>query len=122
MKIRTGIIGASGYTGAELLRLLHVHPNLELAVATAESQAGKPVAELYPHLQAYGDLVLERTADAKDALEQCDLLFCGLPHGKAAQILADLPNKIIVDLGSDFRLKDPTEYDEWYGHSHPLPD
>jgi N-acetyl-gamma-glutamyl-phosphate reductase len=122
MKIPTGIIGASGYTGAELLRLIHLHPNLELKAATAESQAGKPVTELYPHLQAYSGVVLQSTAEAQEELNKCKLLFCGLPHGKAASILADLPNQLIVDLGSDFRLKNANDYDVWYSRPHPFPD
>ncbi len=122
MKIKTGIIGASGYTGAELLRLLHNHPNFEVLIATAESQAGKAISEVYPHLQAYKNQYFYSTSDVANKLTNCQVIFCGLPHGKAANILSSLDNEYIIDLGSDFRLKNPAHYDKWYSRSHPCPE
>lgn len=117
-----GIIGASGYTGAELLRLIAQHPGLDLAWATGDTQAGTPAAELYPHLAAaYPDLVF-RPYDPADA-DGLDLAFLCLPHGKSQEIVPDLAKRVrhIVDLGADFRLKDPAVYAKWYGEEHHAP-
>lgn len=116
-KIRAGILGASGYTGAELTRLLLRHPNVRIEALTAERQAGKPMAEVFPHLGRYGlpDLV------KIDALrwEKLDVVFCALPHGTTQEIVAGLPHHLkVVDLSADFRLSDPAEYATWYGHEH----
>jgi N-acetyl-gamma-glutamyl-phosphate reductase len=120
---RVGIVGASGFTGAELLRLLALHPQFELAVATAETQAGVGLAELYPSLgAAYG----RRRFDAFDpaALEGLDVVFLGLPHGASAPVVAQLDGRVkaIVDLSADFRLRDAALYDTWYGAAHPAPE
>ncbi|MDH3678712.1 MAG: N-acetyl-gamma-glutamyl-phosphate reductase [Acidimicrobiia bacterium] len=120
---RVGIVGASGYTGAELLRLLSCHPDFELAAATGDSQAGRPIAELYPSLAlAYGDRVFD--AYAPDALDGLDVVFCGLPHGVSMSVVPELKGTVghIVDLGSDFRLHDPGLYPEWYGAEHTCPE
>lgn len=120
---KVGIVGASGYTGAELLRLLAGHPDLEVAVATGDSQAGQPVAALYPSLVgAYGD----RTFDAYDpaAVDGLDLVFCALPHGASQAVVPELRDRVgaVVDLAADFRLADATLYPEWYGEAHTVPD
>ncbi len=120
---RVGIVGASGYTGAELLRLLTAHPAFELVVATGDSQAGTTIADLYPSLAlAYGD----RTFDAYDpaALYGLDVVFCGLPHGVSMGTVPDFKGKVghIVDMGSDFRLRDAALYPEWYGAEHTCPE
>ena len=117
-----GIIGASGYTGAELLRVLHGHPNLELVVATGDSKAGTPIADLYPHLAAaYGDRPFD--SYRPQIVEGLDLVFCGLPHGVSQTVIPDIRELVghVVDLGSDFRLHDASLYPEWYGadHLHP---
>lgn len=119
---KVGIIGASGYTGAELLRLLAGHPELEVAVATGASQAGTPVAELYPSLVgAYGD----RAFDAYDpeAVDGLDLVFCALPHGASQEVVPAVRGRVgaVVDLAADFRLRDPALYPEWYGEAHAEP-
>ncbi len=119
---RVGIVGASGYTGAELLRLLATHPNFELVVATGDSMAGKPLADLYPSLAAhYGDRVFD--AYSPEAVDGLDLVFCGLPHGVSMGVIPDIRGRVghIVDLGSDFRLHDKALYPTWYGaeHTHP---
>lgn len=119
---RVGVIGASGYTGAELLRLLHGHPALDVAVATGDSKAGTRLADLYPSLAAaYGD----RTFDAftPELVDGLDLVFCGLPHGVSQSVIPQIRGRVghIVDLGSDFRLHDKSLYPTWYGaeHEHP---
>jgi N-acetyl-gamma-glutamyl-phosphate reductase len=120
---RVGIVGASGYTGVELLRLLAAHPSFELEVATGDSQAGRPFAELYPSLAlAYGDRAFD--AYEPDALDGLDVVFCGLPHGVSMGVVPDLMGRVghIVDLGSDFRLHDPGLYPRWYGAEHTCPE
>lgn len=120
---RVGIVGASGYTGAELLRLLAGHPHFELVVATGDSKAGEPIADLYPHLAAaYG----ERTFDAfsPEIVDGLDIVFCGLPHGVSQSVIPDIKGRVghIVDLGSDFRLHDAGLYPTWYGAEHTCPE
>ena len=121
-KFSVGIIGASGYTGAETLRLLTQHPNLELKVATGDSMAGTRLADLYPSLAAaYGN----RTFDTFDeeGLDGLDLVFVGLPHGVSMGVVPGVRGRVghIVDLGSDFRLHDAALYPEWYGAEHTAP-
>ncbi len=120
---RVGIVGASGYTGAELLRLLAAHPEFELVVATGDSQAGNRLADLYPSLAlAYGD----RTFDAYDPeiLDGLDVVFCGLPHGVSMSVVPEFRHRVghVIDLGSDFRLHDPGLYPQWYGAEHTCPE
>src|SRR5581483_3895103 len=118
-----GIVGASGYTGAELLRLAAGHPDLHVEVATGDTLVGTPPIELYPSLAgAYGDLTFA-PYDAS-ALEGLDLVFCGLPHGASQKIVPDLRTRVkhVVDLAADFRLADPSVYAQWYGEAHEAPD
>ncbi|MDG2113393.1 MAG: N-acetyl-gamma-glutamyl-phosphate reductase, partial [Actinomycetota bacterium] len=120
---RVGIVGASGFTGAELLRLLAGHPQMEVVAATGDSQAGARVRDLYPSLAAvYGDLTY-RAYDAAD-FEGLDAVFLGLPHMASQPVVADLYKRVgcILDLGSDFRLKDPALYPQWYGAEHSMPE
>lgn len=117
-----GIIGASGYTGAELLRLLHGHPGLDLRWATGDSQAGTRAATLYPNLAtAYPDLVF--SSYEPEAVDGCDLVFLCLPHGKSQELMVDLMKRVphIVDLGADFRLNDAETYARWYHEEHTQP-
>lgn len=121
--IDVGIIGASGYTGAELLRLCHSHPELHVRFATGDTQAGTAVAELYPSLAAaYPDLVF-RAYDPAD-LDGVDLVFCGLPHGASQALMPTLREQVrwVVDLAADFRLQDASLYPTWYGEPHAAPD
>lgn len=122
MGIRTGIAGASGYTGAELLRLIEAHPEFEVAWVGASSSAGDDVGRHAPGLFALGNLVLSDVAAGIPG--DLDLLFVALPSGEAAAILDELnvQPKWIVDLGADFRHKDPETYKTWYGVDHPTPD
>jgi N-acetyl-gamma-glutamyl-phosphate reductase len=119
----TGVFGASGYAGAELLRLAAGHPDLKVVLATAESQAGTRAADLYPSLAAaYGDMVF---ADNDPALaDGLDVVFLALPHGASQHLLPDLAKRVgvIVDLAADFRLKDPALYPVWYGEEHHQPE
>jgi len=118
-----GIVGASGFTGAELLRLCAQHPHLEVRLATGDTQAGSRVADLYPSLAGgYPDLVFEKyDADACDGL---DLVFLGLPHGASQDVVPELGGRVgrIVDLAADFRLRDPGLYPRWYGEEHTHPE
>lgn len=124
MRTRVGIIGASGFTGAELLRLIAGHPDLELVVATGDSQAGTRVADLYPSLAtAYPDLAFVPASPSLADDHQLDLVFLGLPHGTSQEIVPGLlaDGRLVVDLGADFRLKDATLYPTWYHAEHTAP-
>ena len=121
--VKVGVFGASGYTGAELLRLCASHPDLDVALATADSQAGVKAADLYPSLAAaYPGLVFAEADPA--AAEGLDLVFLALPHGASQHLVADLRKRVphIVDLAADFRLKDASLYPTWYGEEHTAPE
>lgn len=121
--IDVGIIGASGYTGAELLRLGAGHPDLRVVFATGDSQAGTALAELYPSLAAaYPGLVFDTFDPA--LLDRVDLVFCGLPHGASQALMPLLREKVrwVVDLAADFRLQDAELYPTWYGEAHAAPE
>ncbi|MCI0344107.1 MAG: N-acetyl-gamma-glutamyl-phosphate reductase, partial [Chloroflexi bacterium] len=122
MPFRVGVVGASGYTGAELLRLLASHPGLEPVVATSREFAGRDVAEAYPNLVAYAG----RTYDELDPgkLADLDLVFLALPHGASMELGAHLADAgvRVVDLSADFRLEDPEAYPEWFGATHAAPE
>ena len=125
MTIRVGIIGASGFTGAELLRLVASHPDLDVVVATGDSQAGVAVADLYPSLAAaYPELVFSAYAAGMADDLGLDLVFCGLPHGTSQAIVPGLLDgrRTVVDLAADFRLKDASLYPQWYGEAHTVPE
>jgi N-acetyl-gamma-glutamyl-phosphate reductase len=120
---RVGIIGASGYTGAELLRLCAQHPELEVVYATGDSQAGSLAATLYPSLAAeYPNLVFAEFDPA--AAEGLDLVFLGLPHEASMALAPQLHGKVgcLVDLSAAFRLKDASLYPTWYGFVHDQPE
>lgn len=120
-RLSVGILGASGYTGAELLRLLVGHPSVEIRALTADRHAGKPVGSAFPHLDGYGlpDLVRLEEVDFR----ALDVVFCALPHGTTQTVIAGLPKSVrVVDLSADFRLADIETYAEWYGHPHEAPE
>jgi N-acetyl-gamma-glutamyl-phosphate reductase len=120
---KVGIIGGSGYTGAELLRLLSLHPELDVVHVTGDSAAGSAVADLYPSLAAgYGALTFEPYDAA--AVAGLDLVFLALPHGHSQRIVPELVGTVghLVDLAADFRLKDPAAYPQWYGEEHAAPE
>ncbi len=120
--LKAAIIGATGYTGGELLRLLSSHPSVRITAATSEQSAGKPVGSLFPYLASTLDLVLE-PLDLEVVSEKADFFFLALPHttamSKAARLIQK--GKQVVDLSADFRLKDPALYPKWYKtpHTHP---
>lgn len=117
MKMKVGIIGATGYTGIELLRILQQHPAAEICYASTESYADKTLEQVYRHLTGSVSLTGEKL-DLKKAAACCDLLFIALPHGHAAAIAQSLldAGKKVIDLGADFRLKNPSHYQQWYQH------
>jgi N-acetyl-gamma-glutamyl-phosphate reductase len=119
-KIRAGVLGASGYTGADMVRLAARHPNVELTVLAANTHAGKPLHEVFPHLGFLGDRHLVSAGDADWG--NCDIVFCGLPHSTAQDIIAGLPPQLkVVDMSADFRLRDAAVYAQWYGREHGAP-
>ncbi len=121
--MKAGIIGGSGYTGVELLRLLAGHPDIEVATVTAHSRAGQPVGEYTPSLAAaYPGMVYE--AAGPNTLDGLDLVFCALPHGESQRIVPALRDRVgvVVDLAADFRLRDPALYPTWYGEAHEAPE
>jgi N-acetyl-gamma-glutamyl-phosphate reductase len=121
--ISVGIIGASGFTGAELLRICALHPHFEVKYATGDSQAGTLARSLYPSLAAtYPNLVFEEFELAK-ALA-CDVVFLGLPHEASLELVPQLVNKVklVVDLSAAYRLTDVSQYPRWYGFTHTQPE
>ena len=119
--IRIGIVGGTGYTGVELLRLLAAHPAAELAVITSRKDAGMPVSGMFPNLRGRVDLAFTEP-DVK-ALTACDLVFFATPNGIAMQEAAELLNAgtRVIDLAADFRIKDIAEWEHWYGMTHASP-
>jgi N-acetyl-gamma-glutamyl-phosphate reductase len=121
MAYRAAVVGGSGYTGAELLRLLAGHPEIEVALVTADSNAGATVGALYPSLAAaYDGLTYESVAPGE--LAGLDLVFLCLPHGQSQALAADLVDTVahVIDLGADFRLP-VADYEQWYGDVHTVP-
>lgn len=114
--IQAGVIGATGYAGAELVRLLHMHPNVQLCAISSVSFTGQALSEIYPAYLGLCDMVC---TDQNEVIEKSDVIFAALPHGlsqELAQICHD-KGKAFIDLGADFRLEDEADYKEWYGES-----
>ena len=145
-KIRIGILGASGYTGAEAVRLLARHPNSEIVIMTADSHAGEPYEQVYPHLGGLDLPGLIKVEEVEWAGVEVDVVFCGLPHGTTQEIIAGLLHDTrhsvidevmhagpgdaaaaikgqprVIDMSADFRLDSTDTYAEWYGHEHYAP-
>ena len=119
-RAKAAILGASGYTGAELIRLIAGHPHIEIGALTAERRAGEPMAAVYPHLGPLGLPDLTRIGDVDFGSH--DLVFCCLPHGTTQEVVAALPGHLrVVDLSADFRLSDTGTYRQWYGRPHQAP-
>jgi N-acetyl-gamma-glutamyl-phosphate reductase len=121
-KAKIGVLGASGYTGAELVRLLLRHPHVDIGLLTADRRAGKPMAGVFPQFAPFALPTLTALNDADWPALGLDLVFCALPHGTTQKVIADLlprmPAMKVVDLSADFRLADPAAYARWYGHAH----
>lgn len=121
-KKKIGILGASGYTGAELVRLLLRHPRVELSVLTADRRAGQAMGDVFPQFAPFELPRLVSIDEVDWAKANLDLVFCALPHATTQKVLKDLlakaPNTKVVDLSADFRLSDPAAYAKWYGHDH----
>lgn len=119
-KIRIGILGASGYVGADLVRLLGGHGAADIRVLTANAHAGKPMGEVYPHLGGMDLPDLQKIDDAN--WDDLDVVFCGLPHGTTQKIIASMPSHVkVIDSSADFRLRNVETYAQWYGHEHYAP-
>lgn len=122
-KRRAAIIGASGYTGGELFRLLSGHPEITITiVASSEKSAGQPITSVFPHLTSLTSLILEQV-NPKRIAEQADIIFLALPHTQSLQPVTSFLefDKLVIDLSADYRLKNPAIYEEWYHVSHPFP-
>jgi len=121
--IRSAILGASGYVGGELLRLISMHPTLRAARLFGGSKAGQDMAAVHPHVApAYSDVAIERFEIA--ALDEVELVFAALPHGESQKLAGEILKRgvKVVDLGADFRLADADAYERWYGEPHTAPD
>ena len=119
--MKVGIIGASGYTGVELARILSSHPEVELTVATSRQYAGKPLSEIFPNLRKRVDLICENLP-TEELVERADFFFTAVPHKTAMDLVPSLleTGKKVVDLSADFRLRDVAVYEQWYqAHSSP---
>ena len=120
--IKVGIVGGTGYTGVELLRLLVQHPEVELAAITSRAEAGGAVAEMFPSLR--GRIALKFSDPASAPLKDCEVVFFATPNGVAMQQAGDLLNAgvRVIDLAADFRIKDIALWEKWYGVSHASPE
>lgn len=120
--IKVAVIGATGYTGAELVRILSRHQEVKLVALTSRSYSGKPYYQVYPHLYQYIDLECIEL-NIEDLVNQVDVVFTALPHGHSMEIAAQVikQGKKIVDLGADFRLNTASQYQEWYRVEHAVP-
>lgn len=121
MTHRIAILGASGYTGAELVRLIATHPQMRITALSADRKAGMAMAEVFPFLR---HLDLPKLVKIEEIdFSQVDLCFCALPHGTTQAVIASLPRDLkIVDLSADFRLRDAAAYEKWYGQPHTQPE
>ncbi len=122
MAVRVSVVGASGYGGAEAVRLLAAHPDVRLSRVTAETRAGQPVAELFPNLRGFVDLVTE-PLDPGVLARESDLVIVSLPSGKSMTVIPELLERgaRVIDVGADFRLRDPSLYPDWYRFEHTAP-
>lgn len=120
--IKAGIVGATGYTGSELLRILALHPEVEISVVTSRSEQGKPVSTLFPNLRGYVDLPF--TDPTVETLTDCDVVFFATPHGVAQAMMSEFADADvkIIDLSADFRIKDIDLWEQWYKQPHGCPE
>jgi N-acetyl-gamma-glutamyl-phosphate/LysW-gamma-L-alpha-aminoadipyl-6-phosphate reductase len=122
-RVRVGVIGASGYVGGELLRVLFCHPRVSVTLATSKQYKGEPVHRVHPNLRSVADLTFEEPS-AEVITSKCDFLFAATPHGSSVKFLPPLLRSglKVVDMSADFRLKDAKAYEQWYHYSHPHPE
>ncbi len=121
MPKNVAILGASGYTGAELVRLISQHPDIEIAALAAERKAGMEMADVFPHLRHLTLPTLCKIGEID--FSKIDLCFCALPHKTSQEVISKLPMSLkVVDLSADFRLRDPQAYETWYGNPHSAVD
>ncbi len=120
--IKVGIVGGTGYTGVELLRLLAQHPHVELSAITSRSEAGAPVATMFPSLRGRVGLKFDDPREVE--LRTCDIVFFATPNGVAMEQAGALleAGVRVIDLAADFRIKDPSEWEHWYGMRHASPE
>ncbi|MEO0693690.1 MAG: N-acetyl-gamma-glutamyl-phosphate reductase, partial [Pseudomonadota bacterium] len=121
MSHKIAILGASGYTGAELVRLISTHPSMDIVALSADRKAGMGMGEVFPHLR---HMALPRLVKIDEIdFSGVDLVFCALPHATSQAVIRELPKTVkIVDLSADFRLRDPVAYEKWYGKLHAAPE
>ncbi|MDA4122976.1 MAG: N-acetyl-gamma-glutamyl-phosphate reductase [Thaumarchaeota archaeon] len=121
--VRVGVMGASGYAGGELIRLLLKHGGVDLTFATSRKNAGEYIFRVHPNLRGMTDLKFSPN-DLSKVTEMADLIFTALPHGESVKFMPQLVSSgvKIVDLSADFRLKNPADYETWYGYTHPSPE
>ena len=121
MKKRIAILGASGYTGAELVRLIATHPHMQIVALSGDRKAGMAMAEVFPFLR---HLDLPKLCKIEEIdFSKVDLAFCALPHATSQAVIKELPRDLrVVDLSADFRLRDVAEYQKWYGQPHAAPE
>lgn len=120
--LKVGIVGGTGYTGVELLRLLAQHPDVELKAITSRTEAGMPVAKMFPNLRGHVDLAFSEPSI--EVLGACDVVFFATPHGVAMKQTPELIERgvRVIDLGADFRIADPAVFEKWYGLPHSCTD
>ena len=120
-KIKAGIIGATGYAGAELVRLLANHPSAEIAAVSSVSFEGQNLADVYPNLKGIAPFALE---GADDIIPRCDVVFASVPHGVSEELALKCraAGAVLIDLGADFRLHSEDEYKKWYGKEYRHPE
>lgn len=121
--MKVGVIGASGYVGGEMLRLLVSHPKVEIAMVTSRQYVGEYVSRIQPSLKGFIDSTFSEL-DYDKLSDKCDVVFTAVPHGTATEIVKALYDRgmKIIDLSADYRLHNPSDYDKWYGWQHPYPE